>query len=862
MSVLEGRITLAKISDGAPGPAGPSGQGFYVKANIEDLICYKNDRDITSITSSELVISVYKSQKYLEGEQIDLNVDNCDFGYDAIQGFVSLLEEGYYSFYKEPVWKNDEIDEEETNKRPNSLKIDLNKYITNEIFAKLINTPLKFKYYEDQNGPAAEKAFSFRWGTTADLASFDVTAFAITQAIGHNVMSFTQEGLQIYNTGLTIYGNETINYIQTSDKFPQDKKKYYIKNNNNVYSEFIGESFDANEVYFEQIITQPKNLYADKEGNLHISGCLEAATGSFSGEVSATSGRIGGLELGENELRSGMYVNAEWDDREPRYKQEENGEYVKLTEKPNDDKNVNIYKKALVISGNDGKIYANNIVLGDGAIIENFIALGTEENEKAFLQNPDKYDKVFLKSGDISFSSNGTAKFGSISLEKNGQDMEIKGTNWSILPDRASFKNISVSGDIETAVFKTGTVQAGGSTMLFMPSYSILDWYEDKIENKTVSYIVIDGKYSMKSKEATGSTTPESIWLVFDNGYSENTIVNASFDENNKQTTITLGEAISNKPIGMIIIGTDNSLVMGINGSNTNALDGLILAGGLTLTSVSQGEKSKPNLFLGDLTSVGLSGYGLYSDNVHLNGSLVTGNGAYYAGINTTDPWYIGKKEEKNRAIFWAGVTKNENSGEYNYSDSPFYVTQGGHVYAKDIELAEAVIAGGSITGTEIHTAKIYGEGSANNSDVPGLSIYDTNNGISFRTIKEQDGEEIEVETFSIGLSGLKVKNSEFVLIKNDEVVFTGAQFKTDNIENYLSMGKIDNIPALYHKEGTSSCGFYFEKTSTNFRIEENVKLKLASGGIELDGSVVFSQYQKGKLTYQAAEKGYDLFIE
>ena len=64
--------------------------------------------------------------------------------------------------------------------------------------------------------------------------------------------------------------------------------------------------------------------------------------------------------------------------------------------------------------------------------------------------------------------------------------MEIKGTNWSILPDRASFKNISVSGEIETAVFKNNSIQAAGGVMVFRPSYKIETIEKDEITGDVI----------------------------------------------------------------------------------------------------------------------------------------------------------------------------------------------------------------------------------------------------------------------------------------------------------------------------------------------------------------------------------------
>jgi hypothetical protein len=106
---------------------------------------------------------------------------------------------------------------------------------------------------------------------------------------------------------------------------------------------------------------------------------------------------------------------------------------------------------------------------------------------------------------------------------------------------------------------------------------------------------------------------------------------------------------------------------MGINSSNVAAGDGSILPHGFTITEYGRSnENYMPNLFLGDLRSLNQAsnnryeGYGLYADNVYLNGSLTTKSSdtGKYAGVNTlsgiqgaTD--IIGTNSN---IIFWAGA--------------------------------------------------------------------------------------------------------------------------------------------------------------------------------------------------------------
>jgi hypothetical protein len=118
---------------------------------------------------------------------------------------------------------------------------------------------------------------------------------------------------------------------------------------------------------------------------------------------------------------------------------------------------------------------------------------------------------------------------------------------------------------------------------------------------------------------------------------------------------------------------------MGINSGNTKVWNH-VYPRGLTIAEYKS-ETSLPKLFLGDLSAVGFSGYGLYSDNVYLNGSLTTKTKnsevgseitpGTYAGINTISGVSAIKDKvgsDKN-IIFWAGSSSTE---EDDIRQSPF----------------------------------------------------------------------------------------------------------------------------------------------------------------------------------------------
>jgi hypothetical protein len=115
-------------------------------------------------------------------------------------------------------------------------------------------------------------------------------------------------------------------------------------------------------------------------------------------------------------------------------------------------------KGGIELDGNgNGNIIANTIKLGVGAEITNFIKLGD-----ALIQNPqdpstDDNNRPFISAGNkkLEIYQNGNIKAGNITID--GPHSEIYGTNFSITPEAAHFDNVRVRGEIETAVFKTGS---------------------------------------------------------------------------------------------------------------------------------------------------------------------------------------------------------------------------------------------------------------------------------------------------------------------------------------------------------------------------------------------------------------------
>lgn len=157
----------------------------------------------------------------------------------------------------------------------------------------------------------------------------------------------------------------------------------------------------------------------------------------------------------------------------------------------------------------------------------------------------------------------------------------------------------------------------------------------------------------------------------------------------------------------------------------------------LTIASFYFDENNKPtytkHLVLGQLESAGidslegLSGFGLYANNVYLNGSLTTKDlNGKYAGINTKSEIKFTQGveaiiEDNSPIVFWGGAESLE-----TVSQAPFQVSQNGTLYAANAIIEGSIFTQGTLYAAKIYTADIYGNGS-------GLSIYDDSKGIIFK---------------------------------------------------------------------------------------------------------------------------------
>ena len=466
----------------------------------------------------------------------------------------------------------------------------------------------------------------------------------------------------------------------------------------------------------------------------------------------------------------------------------------------------------IILNGEEGTIVANNITLGKGAKIDNFIWLGKKvklfgaDNETRVLETyktitdstkpsvdntnliavTTLYQDGSLKLGEnINFTpSTGEGKFGNITID--GKNSIIGGNGWSITPTMATFSNIDLgTGTIHAARFEINQTQLVGGSMIFKQAYS--GTFSKFSENGvTVGKFTFSDEQKEELKNINTSIgegdtdAPISFinhWVIFTShnklllngncykvsGYDNGIL---SFNPSPFPTNST------EFPDGIIDLGeidTENtSWTIAVN-SETGSLGSFGGGRGLTITEfLNDGNDlitNTPRLFMGDLSglnSIGIQGYtgvGLYCDNVYLKGEMTTEKKE--AGISTKGEHFITDSNGKiiSSIVLWAGADNTvgaDNTATDPILNAKFRVTDNGKVYAD-----EGFFTNSIIKGSNIYAANIYGTG----PNGAALSIHDTTQGIVFL----KDGAET---TFGIKGDGMysTVSGTEKYIIKFHQV--------------------------------------------------------------------------------------------
>lgn len=826
---------------------------------------------------------------------------------------------------------------------------------------QIFNSNNNFIVYENGSIFANNGVFNGQINATSGSFTGEITATSGTftgkiNALSGDIGGFTiedeylegsgvilsPEGITIKNdgrlsifdsTGVPVFQANTKTYVLTNDTIVKENKKYFKVNEDGAYEEDtslkVGDPLPA-DTYEEKTITQ-------------FSGRLIGASGSFSGDLTATSGHIGGFIISEEKLES-------------------------ISKKGNGDANI-------ILNGANGNIIAENISLGNGAEVKDQISFKGTDETVAYLQNPTLHDGVVLSAGELKLKTSGLLEFGDIKISGDEENPTIHSSLWSIDKDKAIFNNVvAQGGTIENVVFKNSSVQSAGGLMIFKPSFTA--HFKSRVYVLSNDIIALEGKqYFIKTESGAyeittikvgdpvpsntyeitstytfiiednaemsltsgdqvlvegtegiiNSVSENEVYIDFSNNklefsetcsitklYSSTTSINYTLTTDSTpllgkiyyklngndyiEVSFTEGEPFGEGQYYEKQVHTtlDDSVLIGIssiepNSMNSIATDCHLFRSGLTVTAPiisSEGKVSYPkipNLFLGDLTAIGKSGYGLYGDNVYLNGTLTTQVPSEglptYAGVNTLS----GVQKDDNdtqKIVFWAG--SNSDKAEA-IREAPFQVTDKGNLYAKagtftDSVFTDSTITGSQIYGADIYTASIHGWDKDQNQS-GGLSIYNTSQGIIFKTEKDINGEEKVL--FQINGNKFSTPNKDFISISENNIVFSGNEHQiltskeekfslADKKLEFLGKDDTNNWSLLYS-------GIYFSQTDILNKINGESKLLISNEKIssyeafEAQKDVFFGrtmEYRavKEKITENGAEVekeiGYNLYVK
>ena len=651
--------------------------------------------------------------------------------------------------------------------------------------------------------------------------------------IDNGSMEFTTDGLTVYNKGLKIVDNTDLQNPITLFEYDSGALKIV--------------------------------------GSGSFSGELKAASGSFSGAITAKEGSIGGFIIQSDRIIS------------------------------NDGNDISSPPQNPAIQLlSSGKIVAKNIEIGEDASISKYLKLGN-----AYICNPEYTDAnilsgTILKAGNTVLTQEGTLTLGQDSDNQiviSGANSTIWGKNFAITADTATFNNIVATGKISTMVFETNKIQAVGGAMIFKPTFKVqqvdlstqtiyLDGTFGDAKNHYVYLINSDGSIVGSPIKVISVTTDGSA-ITFNSG------------------SFTTAEIFSIVDLGIIEDET-KPIVIGINSNDSSS--GFLLGRGLTISQMNSVSNFELKAFLGDLgeikkfykndnTFLNIKGYGLYSSNVFLTGSLTTrvessNSQTYtYAGVNTLDGAV--SLEDESKIVFWAG---SQTASNESIQVAPFRVTEKGSIYASKGEfkgaiISESKIEGSLLVGAQLYTAEIHGTG-----NTPCLSLYDAKEGIVFYEgvysvfqgsqftkgtiyyelqnsihVITSDETPIEgktyytltnsIEKFKIDENGLSYNNKAFLTItsvSNEDFIqgiFNSAVIGQLKIKDYKISNNLDENINLSLSSQNMALSFYNNELTLNKQVAKFINEQVAiSNNLSLGDN-------ESELSYKKTSDGYDLYV-
>ena len=696
--------------------------------------------------------------------------------------------------------------------------------IIKNFFKTITSSIIGLKFYpkgkkvetEEESNCISKKNILIRNAFTEDMASFHLYSNGITAAIRSTSLDFDETGITLIEGGLKI------------------QKKEVIENEDGTSEEILKNVF-----YFDDVsknLVLEGDVYA-KNGN--FSGVVNATSGTFNGEIIATEGTIGGFKIVNNEEES--YLISSNEENNIIKLDGKNGEIIADKISLGTGATITEYIKL-----------GENSFIRNPSVTENKDSIFIESGKVKIYDSGIMEAGNIKIDGNSSIINIGNSIDGS-SIELDGATKTLRSDSWKITPDKAIFNNITARGSLQAATFEYGKVQTVGG-ILFVKASSTIKKIEGDIvtvecnENnlfdvndfccfsEILGMEVFDSSYIYKISEFINGNKIE-FKLVSIKGESIN------LDKIEEDLNMT-GSSLIGSPLfklantneyilidapeeenkskyyereintGIYSLTTDKELVEGkqyyIKNSDTNPelIDNFAI--GINSTSndaflppqaISFNElikdnqentyKYKTRMLLGDLKSVEHEGYGLYADNVYLEGRLVSQDGSnnLTAGINSKGqgempsgddnyPWHSNNKDKEDytppgNIVLWAG-----GKGSTSAEDAKFKVDENGNLYSSSGYFEGAIVTKSVIKATEIQTATITGIGKDEEySNDYGLILKDLKNGIGFKGTSEEENKEItyfnltndsfETKDLNIDFSFTSENGSELSINKN-----------------------------------------------------------------------------------------------
>lgn len=597
---------------------------------------------------------------------------------------------------------------------------------------------------------------------------------------------------------------------------------------------------------FDAVSGKEKIILNGKDGSIYVK------EGTFEGNITAKAGTIGGFKIQDRFIESIHTLNGE--------------PILVLCGDGSRESVIGGFK----ISGDFFRSKTEGIFL-KGA--EDTIIVGKDKNRISLYGNEGRI--VIEKQQPGTNTSLGAivleAASGSIYSTKYQQ-----GLGWSINENEAIFNNITARGSIKASVFEYGEIQAVGGIILVRPSTRIQSQTQTVTETQNYFTFKVESTVGFKAGDLCLITPTPDSKIYF-------RISNSSFDPDHELDKCYLQSNYSDIDIidfsGMPIVNLGQLGDVGI-GINSSENASLIPAQSISIFELQDEETFQLNshLILGKIPDGELEkqiyknlagSYGLYADNVLLNGSLITQSSQFdgiSSGIRTVSyenaPFSISKHfpAQQGQILIWAGAPTDGASDAENIPKANFYVDQYGQLHAHGAHFSGSVLSDATIKASRIETAEIFGTGE---SPAPALKISDAYKGLVFSGFKISGNTIDKEETIFFELATDKlISRTDTIELQTKKIYTSGAllfgQWQEGNFEDKMSISQL----GLNWKSTNSGFDYDFTNNFIDFKINNTSVVKLEAGKMNIQESL---SYQDRVVYSPVREKeqviGYNLYV-